>query len=108
MALAPVNNMSPLPRMSERTFGFACRLIDEYRQRRPSDDAERIIWTGLLKAGTSIGANSSESDGAQTDKDFIAKFQISLKEGRESLFWLRLLKHASPDRASRVALLYKE
>jgi four helix bundle protein len=90
---------------SERAFEFACHLIDEFRSKRPRDDAERLIWKELLKAGTSIGANTSESSGAQSDSDFIPTFQIALKEGKESLFWLRLLKHARPDCSNRIDLL---
>jgi four helix bundle protein len=93
---------------SERAFEFDCHLIDEFRRRRPADDAERLIWRQLLKAGTSVGANTSESGGAQSDSDFIAKFQIALKEGKESQFWLRLLKHASPDRGVHVDVLRRE
>ena len=95
-------------RTSERAFAFDCRLIDEFRRRRPADDAERLIWRELLKAGTSVGANTSESGGAHSDHDFIAKFQIALKEGKESLFWLRLLKHACPDRAVHLDSLHRE
>jgi len=92
----------------ERAFEFDCHLIDEFRLRPVTDEAERIIWRELLRAGTSVGANTSESAGAQSDADFIAKFQIALKEGKESLFWLRLLKHASPDRAARIEVLRGE
>jgi four helix bundle protein len=93
---------------SERAFAFDCQLIDEFRFRPVTDEAERIIWRELLKAGTSVGANTSESAGAQSPADFIAKFQIALKEGKESLFWLRLLKHASPDRTGRIERLRRE
>jgi four helix bundle protein len=72
------------------------------------DDAERLIWRELLKAGTSIGANTSESAGAQSRRDFIAKFQIALKEGKETVFWLRLLKHTRPDLGVRVDVLQRE
>jgi four helix bundle protein len=93
---------------SERAFEFGCHLIDEFRRVRAADDAERLIWSELLKAGTSVGANTSESDGAQSSGDFIAKFQIALKEGKESIFWLRLLKHARPDRSLHVDVLRRE
>jgi four helix bundle protein len=83
-------------------------LIDEFRLRPVTDEAEKIIWRELLKAGTSVGANTSESGGAQSDADLITKFQIALKEGKESLFWLRLLKHASPDRTVRIEALRRE
>ena len=55
-----------------------------------------------------MGANTSEADGAQSDHDFVAKFQIALKEGMESLFWLRLLKHARPDHDTAVDMLKGE
>ena len=100
--------MAELKRTSERAFEFACGLIDEYRRRRPADDAERKIWWQLLDAGTSIGANASESSGAHSGRDFVAKFHVALKEGRETLFWLRLLKYASPDRAVRIDALSKQ
>jgi four helix bundle protein len=93
---------------SERAFEFNCRLLDEFRRRRATDDAERLIWRELLKSGTSVGANTSEADGAQSARDFIAKFQIALKEGKESLYWLRLLKHVSPDRADGIERLRHE
>ncbi len=103
-----VVHMTEHKRTSERAFEFDCHLIDEFRFRAVADEAERIIWRELLKAGTSIGANTSESAGAQSDADFITKFQIALKEGKESLFWLRLLKHASPDRTARSEVLRRE
>ena len=33
---------------------------------------------------------------------------MSLKEGRETLYWLRLLAYACPDRSERVKRLYAE
>ena len=100
--------MTDQKKTSERAFEFDCHLIDEFRYRPIADDVERLIWRELLKAGTSVGANTSESHGAQSPADFITKFQIALKEGKETLFWLRLLKHASPDRAVRVDVLRRE
>jgi four helix bundle protein len=95
-------------KMSERAFEFGCHLVDEFRRGSIVDDAERLIWRELLKAGTSVGANTSESTGAHSDSDFIAKFQIALKEGKEALFWLQLLKHARPDRGAPVDALRRE
>ena len=39
----------------------------------------------------SIGANVEESQAAQSTADFIHKLEISLKEARETRYWLRLL-----------------
>lgn len=46
----------------------------------------------LLRAGTSIGANVEEAQAGQSRADFINKYSIALKEARESIYWLRLLK----------------
>jgi four helix bundle protein len=44
-----------------------------------------------LRAGTSIGANISEAQRAQSAADFNAKLNIALKEANETEYWLRLL-----------------
>jgi len=44
----------------------------------------------LFDSGTSIGANSSESQGGQTKADFVAKLAIARKESWETIFWLKL------------------
>jgi len=51
----------------------------------------------LLDSGTSIGANLEEGRAGQTKPDFIAKNFISLKESRETRFWLRVIGETEPD-----------
>ena len=61
-----------------------CRNIkQEYR--------ESVLTNQLLRCGTSIGANIHEAQYAQGTKDFISKFEISLKEVYETEYWLELL-----------------
>ena len=40
----------------------------------------------ILRCGTSVGANISESVFAQSRQDFISKLSISLKEASETKF----------------------
>lgn len=49
----------------------------------------------LERSATSIGANIREANYAHSKVDFIAKFQISLKECYETEFWLELLDKTS-------------
>ena len=49
------------------------------------------IANQLFRSGTSIGANVEEALGGSSKKDFINKMTISLKEARESNYWLRLI-----------------
>ena len=45
----------------------------------------------VLRCGTSIGANVSEAQQAQSKKDFIHKMSIALKEANETKYWIELL-----------------
>ena len=49
-----------------------------------------VLTNQLLRSGTSIGANIHEGNYAVSKPDFIAKFQISLKECYETEYWLKL------------------
>ena len=46
----------------------------------------------MLRSGTSIGANITEAQQAQSKADFIAKLSIALKETSESKYWIKLLQ----------------
>ena len=45
----------------------------------------------ILRCGTSVGANISESIFAQSRMDFVSKMSIALKEANETKYWLELL-----------------
>ena len=48
----------------------------------------------LERSSTSIGANIHEANYAHSKADFVAKFQIALKECYETEYWLELLEKA--------------
>ena len=56
-----------------------------------SQKQELVISKQVLRSGTSIGANVTESRNAQSTADFIHKLNIALKEADETLFWLKSL-----------------
>ena len=55
-------------------------------------------------------ANYEESHSAQSPRDFIHKREVSLKELRESLFWLRLIEKVKflPENDPDLLFLLKE
>lgn len=53
---------------------------------------EYILSKQVLRSGTSIGANVNEGVAAVLKRDFIYKLSISVKEARETIYWLNLLK----------------
>lgn len=74
-----------------KSYEFALKIVKLYKN-LIYQQKEYELSRQLLRSGTSIGANSEEAAGAQSRKDFIAKFSIAYKEARESSYWLRLLR----------------
>jgi four helix bundle protein len=79
------------PNIQDRTFEFAVRIVKLCQQLDQTPGTSRTLANQLLRAGTSIGANLEEAKGGQSRADFISKVSISLKEARETHYWLRLL-----------------
>ena len=77
--------------ISERAFEFAVRVVKLCQKLDEQPGVSRTLANQLLRSGTSIGANLEESKGGQSRADFLSKVSISLKEARETNYWLRLL-----------------
>ena len=75
----------------DKTFSFSKRIVKLYKY-LTNEKKEYILSKQLLRSGTSIGANIREGKYAQSEKDFISKLSISLKEAAETEYWLELLK----------------
>lgn len=75
----------------DKSFAFAVRIVNLYKYLCDTKK-EFTLSKQLLRSGTSIGANINESQDAQSTNDFISKLSISLKEARETKYWIELLK----------------
>ena len=78
----------------ERCLRFGAGIL-KLVGRLTKDPRGKHLADQLLRSGTSIGANIQEAQAAQSRADFVHKMQISLKEARESAYWLALLREAS-------------
>jgi four helix bundle protein len=76
--------------ISERAFEFARRIVKLCERLWSQGPAARKMADQLFDSGTSMGANTAESQGGQTKPDFVAKLAIARKESWETIFWLRL------------------
>ena len=74
----------------QKVMAFAIRIVNVYKY-LTEEKLERVMSKQLLRSGTSIGANFSESLSAESELDFIHKIAISQKEANETIFWLELL-----------------
>jgi four helix bundle protein len=92
----------------DRTFQFALRIVKLCRFVNRKDSVGRTLSNQLLRSATSVGANVEEAQAGQTRADFVCKMTIALKEARESLYWLRLLRDSEVIPAARIDNLCQE
>ncbi len=83
-------NQQKLNNLQERLFNFAINIIKRVRK-LPKGKDYAVISYQLIKAATSVGANYEESQSAVSKADFSNKIAISLKEVRESNYWIRII-----------------
>ena len=93
--------------LSERVLDYGARII-RLVDALPRTLIARRIGDQLLRSGTSVGANYEESRAAESDLDFVHKLQLSLKEVRESTYWLRLMAKSDILPPDRLAPLIDE
>ena len=58
------------------------------------EEHEYVLSKQFLRSATSIGANVKEAIRGQSDADFGAKMNISLKEASETEYWLELMQES--------------
>ncbi len=79
--------------IQERTKLFAIRSIKAYSRiinNRNFNDPAVILAKQFLRSSTSIGANCKEAVSAQSTRDYINKYEIALKEARETEYWIEI------------------
>ncbi len=74
----------------EKSEAFAGRIVKMY-QFLTTQKREHTIAKQVLRSGTSIGANLTESRNAQSTADYLSKQSIALKEADETAYWLKNL-----------------
>ena len=92
---------------AERLLDFAVRIINMCGK-LPKSFLGNHVKKQLLRSATSIGANFEEARGAGTDADFLNKMNISLKEARESLYWIKIIHRTKVFSDNRLNDLIEE
>ena len=80
-----------------RLFKFSVEVIKEVRN-LPTTIEFKVISYQILKSATSVGANYEEAQGAVSKADFSNKVAISLKEMRETNYWIRIINEIQNDK----------
>ena len=93
--------------LEERTGRFG-EMIIEFVKTLERNEINRSLIGQLVDAGTSVGANYMEADGAESKKDFRHKIAICKKEAKETKHWLRMIQKANPHKATECQRLWQE
>ena len=76
--------------LQKKLFKSQVAVIKEFRN-FPEAKEYQVLSYQLLKAATSVGANYEESQAAVSRADFANKIGISLKEIRETNYWIGIV-----------------
>jgi four helix bundle protein len=93
--------------LEERTAKFGEEII-RFCVQLPRNEVTKPLINQLVKCGTSVGANYSEADDAESPKDFKHKIGICKKESRECKHFLRMLSVATPEKTKLIRVLWNE
>jgi four helix bundle protein len=75
----------------EKSEQFADRIVKMHKYLSKKREGNSDILKQIVRSGTSVGANVSESKFAQSEADFLTKLTIALKEANETKFWINRL-----------------
>ena len=76
--------------LEERLINFGVKII-ELVESMPSTKSANHLAGQILRSGTSPALNYAEAQGGESDKDFLHKIKIVLKELRETLVCLKII-----------------
>ena len=94
--------------LEERLIDFAVNSI-EIGELLPKTYFGNHLASQLTRSGTSPALNYGEAQGAESQKDFVHKLKIILKELRESLVCLKIIKRKGVVRPKdRIEIALKE
>jgi four helix bundle protein len=82
--------------LQKRLIEFAVEIVILARDLK-SDSLLLDCLKQVIRSGTSVGANYSEAQSANSMRDFHNKIRIALKEMKETNFWLGFLLNLKPN-----------
>jgi four helix bundle protein len=82
--------------LTGRLFNFAVNVL-KFLKKLPRTPEMNVMRYQLAKSSTSSGANYEEAQAGSSKPEFNNKVRISLREMRESNYWLRIIKDTLDD-----------
>ncbi len=98
----------------EKKFDFIDRLVAFagdvilFIEAMPKDTTGYYLFNQIMRSSGSVALNFAESQGAESDKDYIHKARIALKELRETQVNFKIMKHVNYGDSDRRTYLERE
>lgn len=86
-----MKNTEKIQDIHERIYQFVLRVLNLTKS-LPKTTQNLTLIAQITRSVTSMGANDQEADGTDSKKDFISKYSLVRKEGKETNYWLRLIE----------------
>jgi len=90
-----------------RTKNFSIRIVNLSGYLSGSG-ISKILYSQLLRSGTSVGANYRAACRSKSRRDFINKIKTVEEEADETLFWIELIEESGIIKPERISELKKE
>ena len=100
MGYATADLLARVEEAVDRTIQMAMAL--------PSNGAGAVIGRQIVRSSGSVGANIEEAQPVITRKDYTNRISLSLREARETLYWMRRIENNKLLSATRLGSLKTE
>lgn len=93
--------------IAKKSYAFGLDII-RLTKVLPKTYENIVLIKQIIRSATSIGANIEEALGSNSKKEFIHSMNISKKEARETIYWLKLISDVNPGIKERLQILLNE
>jgi len=93
--------------LKQRCFNFSLSII-ALLDTLPNKRSAWVIADQLVRSATSIGANLIEARASSSRLEFKKFYEIALKSGNETIYWLELLRDTTLAEQNKVNILLQE
>ena len=93
--------------IATKAYAFGLEII-RLTKILPKSYENIVLIKQIIRSATSIGANIEEALGSNSKKEFIHSMNISKKEARETIYWLKLISDINPDLRIKIETLLRE
>ncbi|HNZ29257.1 MAG TPA: four helix bundle protein [Candidatus Goldiibacteriota bacterium] len=93
--------------LRSRSYAFNVKVIKKFRKYYEQRFYRSMI-DQLIRSAGSVGANLTESKHSDTIREYVRYYDIALRSGNETLYWMNLLKDTLEEETDEISTLIVE